>query len=222
MSMPENPSTKEKLFIAAIRLFAKEGYKGTTVRNICKEAGTANATAVNYYFGSKKKLYKKVLDMIFAENLRRRQEGKDAQPGPGDGAPDDTPEARLRRFLTVMVDVGFSDEPLLNDVVAIVLREMMSPSPFLDQIVDEFIRPDGQELSDIIQEILGPEAPPDVVRDCLASVGGQINYYLAFWPIISRAYPDHPGIQNYREELLDHVMRFSMAGLKAVRDNLKH
>lgn len=216
MGMPENPTTQDKIFFAGVRLFARDGFEKATVRDICKEAGTANATAVNYYFGGKAKLYKAILDMVFAENLRRRQELEKTHPSEGL-----IPEDKLRRFLSIMVDVGFNDHPIAKDITTIVLREMMSPTEHLDDLVDRFTRPDNDELEGIIREILGADAPDDLVRDCLASVGGQIFYYLAFWPVFSRVYPKHPGVWNYKEELVDHIMRFSMAGLNAAREALK-
>ena len=216
MGMPENPTTQDKIFCAGVRLFARDGFEGATVRDICKEAGTANATAVNYYFGGKAKLYRAILDLVFAENLRRRQEAE-KEPARETLSPED----RLRRFLTIMVDVGFNENQFSKDVTTIVLREMMAPTDYLDELVDKFTRPDNDELAGIIREILGSDAPDFLVRDCLASVAGQVFYYLAFWPVFSRVYPEHPGVDHYKEPLVDHIMRFSMAGLKATKEALE-
>lgn len=216
MGMPDNPSTKERIFFAGIAQFARHGFEGATVRDICEAAGTANATAVNYYFGGKAQLYRAILDVVFAENRRRRMEAEKNQPS--EGLP---PEEKLRRFLTIMVEVGFSDDPVGKDIVAIVLREMTAPTGHLDALVENFTRPDNDELFGIIREILGPDAPHAVVRDSLASVGGQLFYYMAFWPIFSRVYPEHPGVAAYREPLIEHIMRFSMAGLRATREALE-
>ncbi len=213
MSMTENPTTKERIFIAGIKLFARDGYEGATVRDICREADTANATAVNYYFGGKAKLYKAILDMVFAENLRRRREQEE-----GDIEEGVSPETKLRGFLTTLIDVGFSDKPLADQLTKIVLHEMVSPSDHLDDLVDNYSRPENAELTEILREILGQDAPDYLVRDCLASVGGQIFYYMAFWPVFSRVYPEHPGVPAYKEQLVDHIMRFSVAGLYAARD----
>lgn len=216
MPLPDMPTTKERIFIAAIRAFARHGYQGATVRDICNQAGTANATAVNYYFGGKKKLYKAILDMIFAENLRRRKAMEAADP-----VPDPSPEQRLRRFLATMLDVGFSGDEVAEDAVAIVLREMMAPSEHLDRLVDEFVLPDVADFTAILRDILGRDAPDHVVRDCMASVGGQVYYYMAFWPVFSRVHPEHPGVKAYKEPLLEHLMRFSLAGLEAVRQDMQ-
>lgn len=220
MSMPQNPTTKEKILIAGIRIFAREGYKGATVRDICKEAGTANATAVNYYYGGKKKLYKTILDLIFAENTRRRKEREAAWQEEQSG--ELSPQERMRHYLAVMLDVSFSDDPMHKDVMSILLREMMSPSPYLDELVENHTRPDNKEATEITRALLGPNAPDYVVRDCLTSVGGQIFYYMAFWPIFSRVYPDHPGMTQYKETLLEHIMRFSLAGLETTRKALEN
>jgi len=48
--------TKEKILYAACDLFAKDGFAGTSVRIIAKEANV-NIAAVNYHFNSKENLY---------------------------------------------------------------------------------------------------------------------------------------------------------------------
>ena len=46
--------------MAANKLFTQKGYSATTTRDIAKEAGT-NLALINYHFGSKENLYKKVV-----------------------------------------------------------------------------------------------------------------------------------------------------------------
>jgi len=55
-----NLSTRERLLQAATRLFADNGYRGASVRDICNLAG-ANPGAVSYHFGGKRQLYRSVL-----------------------------------------------------------------------------------------------------------------------------------------------------------------
>ncbi len=54
-------NTKEGLLDAAEKLFAQEGYHGTSVRAITNAAG-AHLASINYHFGSKKELLKQVLE----------------------------------------------------------------------------------------------------------------------------------------------------------------
>ena len=51
-SMPGAASTSESIKQAARRLFARHGVDAVTVRDIVRESGTRNASALNYYFGS--------------------------------------------------------------------------------------------------------------------------------------------------------------------------
>ena len=52
--------TRQRLLEAAGEIFAEQGFRQTTVRDICARAG-ANVAAVNYHFGDKEKLYSEVL-----------------------------------------------------------------------------------------------------------------------------------------------------------------
>ena len=55
-----NISTRERLLEASTRLFADNGYRGASVRDICNLA-RANPGAVSYHFGGKRQLYRAVL-----------------------------------------------------------------------------------------------------------------------------------------------------------------
>jgi AcrR family transcriptional regulator len=63
--------TRERLLEAAERLFARNGYAGTSLREITAAAG-ANIAAVNYHFGTKEGLLAAVLDRVVGELNRER------------------------------------------------------------------------------------------------------------------------------------------------------
>jgi TetR/AcrR family transcriptional regulator, regulator of cefoperazone and chloramphenicol sensitivity len=52
--------TRERLLAEAARLFADQGFRKVTVREICR-AADANVAAINYHFGDKLGLYRDVL-----------------------------------------------------------------------------------------------------------------------------------------------------------------
>lgn len=66
-------ATKQAIFHAAVRHFAKFGYEGAHVRQMLKEAN-ANASLAHYYFGSKEKLYHAVVDHFLEPVLAKRRE----------------------------------------------------------------------------------------------------------------------------------------------------
>ena len=60
------PDTAERVLRAAARVFARYGFEGASVRQICK-AAEVNAQAIHYHFGSKDKLYRAVLGRFVEE-----------------------------------------------------------------------------------------------------------------------------------------------------------
>ncbi len=57
-------TTEKKIIQAADKLFTQKGYAATKTREIADEAGV-NLALLNYYFGSKENLYKKVVQEKF-------------------------------------------------------------------------------------------------------------------------------------------------------------
>ncbi|WP_079414562.1 TetR family transcriptional regulator [Paenibacillus ferrarius] len=55
---------KMKILLAAKKLFAKNGYDATSVRQICEEAG-ANVALVSYYFGGKESVFHEIFKQFF-------------------------------------------------------------------------------------------------------------------------------------------------------------
>ncbi|PWN63892.1 TetR/AcrR family transcriptional regulator [Chryseobacterium viscerum] len=54
-------SKEENILFAAEKLFAEKGFEGTSTREIAKDAHV-NISMISYYFGSKEKLYEKLVE----------------------------------------------------------------------------------------------------------------------------------------------------------------
>jgi AcrR family transcriptional regulator len=54
-------SKKDQIIDKAIKLFGEKGFDNTTVRELCQEAGI-NIAMINYYFGSKEKLFEAMVE----------------------------------------------------------------------------------------------------------------------------------------------------------------
>ncbi|RIX50840.1 TetR/AcrR family transcriptional regulator [Paenibacillus nanensis] len=64
MTAAEETDIKIRILQAAKKLFALQGFEGTTIRQICEEAG-ANVALVSYHFGGKENLFGALFEMFF-------------------------------------------------------------------------------------------------------------------------------------------------------------
>ena len=214
MAEPKRDGTREKLFRAAVKVFASEGYKGATVREICALAGAGNMSSINYYFGSKEELYKEILDLIFSEY--QKQKGR--QTGPKNRTA--TPEEQLRHFIEAYCRMLYRRVDGDEDMRSIFMAEMSRPSPYLDRMAAKYMMPQAGELMNILRGILGSKTPPQVLLDCGVSIVGAIGYYSVSWPLFTRMFPDLPALQLYAAELACHVDRLSQGGLETSKKGL--
>ncbi len=105
-------AAKNLLLEAAIRLFAKKGFDGTSVKDIADRAGV-NVSLVSYHFAGKEGLYKTCLEQFGKNRLAATE--RLLQP------PQTIEEAQLR--LAMFIDdmlIWFEEEP---DLCSIVQRE---------------------------------------------------------------------------------------------------
>ena len=68
--MSDSPSTQDLILDAAERLFARQGFTATTIKQIGKEAAV-NPALLYYYYDSKETLYRAMLQRILGQLLAR-------------------------------------------------------------------------------------------------------------------------------------------------------
>ncbi|RXZ84235.1 TetR/AcrR family transcriptional regulator [Paenibacillaceae bacterium] len=61
MTTQPEQDIKFRILLAARNLFASQGYEGTSVRQICEQAG-ANVSLISYHFGGKEKVFEALFD----------------------------------------------------------------------------------------------------------------------------------------------------------------
>ena len=201
--------TRARLLEAAVEVFAEEGFRGATIQRICKLAG-ANIAAAHYHFGDKEGLYAAVFE--YAE--RNAAERTPAETAEGAG-PEERLRAHVASFLSRLLDPG---RPAW--IARLLARELIDPTPALDQLVRRRMRANHQQLADIIRAILGSDATEEAVRLCTLSVISQCVFYKNSAAVVSRLYPE---IVPSREvqRLADHVTRFSLAAMQGLARNGK-
>jgi len=197
--------TRERLLKAAERLFADRGFKKVTVREIC-QAARANVAAVNYHFGDKLGLYREVLQSA----IDAMRETSDAARQAGAGH---EPEEQLRRYIIIFVRRLLSSNH--DTVHKLIHREMHDPTPALDELVEQGVRPRVEYLSGLVAAIIGCRVSDPRVLRCVASVQAQSIAYLPN-PIADRLGLTFKPTAARIEEVAEHIAEFSLAGVHAV------
>lgn len=195
-----------RIIEAAGGVFAELGYEGATVRLITERAGV-NVAAINYYFRDKAGLYEQVVAACHCSS----QEAADACPWPG-AAP---AEERLKFFIERMVRLSLTPErPKWHRVV--MAREMISPTPALDRMVSENIRPERDQLLEALREMTGGRYSERELHLLGFSIVGQCLFYLQNGPLIDRLCPPLCSEPPQVGELVAHIQRFSLAAVRAL------
>jgi TetR/AcrR family transcriptional regulator, regulator of cefoperazone and chloramphenicol sensitivity len=204
--------TRRRLRKAAGVVFAEEGFRRATVREICRRAG-ANVAAVNYHFAGKEGLYRQVLE-----------QGRDAafQKYPltlgaeGVRCPEDRLRAFVRTFLFRIFDRGAPSR-----FFRLMAREFVEPTEVLDKVVTETVRPAFEYLASIVRPLLGPEADEKTVQFHCASIVGQCLYFHVSRHVLSRLFPWGGFNPGDIEAIAEHVNRLSLRAMKAFRKERK-
>jgi AcrR family transcriptional regulator len=205
--------TRERLLSAAGEVFAERGFREATVRDICRAAG-ANIAAVNYHFGDKETLYREVIRMAGCAAIE-----KYAAP---DSPPScNSPEEGLRRFIRDYLDRLLDDgRPAWHG--KLIAREMVEPTPVLDELVEEYVRPQYRCLRAIVESLLGPAATADRTRLCVTSVISQCLFFKNCRPVVERLLPEQAYCSENRASLAAHIAEFSLGAIAAIRTSTEH
>lgn len=208
-SQHQESETRERVLESAVAVFAEKGFRDATIHEICERA-RANIAAVNYYFGSKENLYAEAWRAAFRRTLEAHPRDGGA---PEDASPEERLRGRIRSVIGAMTDP--SDQSFL-----IMQKEMANPTNLLHEVQRECIGPIRRETAALVRELLGDRVSEQHARFCEASIMGQC-LGMAHW---MRAHRDGraphgaPFSAGDADAFAEHVVQFSLAGLRAVRE----
>jgi AcrR family transcriptional regulator len=193
---------KERLLKSAGQIFADKGFKAATIKEIT-DAAEANIAAVNYYFGSKERLY--IESVKHAHSFMIQGIGKPNWP-PGTHV-----ERKLRDFIGGFVARLF-DPSRPTWLVQLMMRELAQPTEACAELVRDNILPVAEVLMGILSEVLPPETPRWKRLMVGQSIISQCVFYCQNRPIIEQiAGPDFHHYDGVT--LAEHITRFSLAAL---------
>lgn len=204
--------TRNKLLVAAGEVFAEKGYHDTKTAEICQRA-SANIAAVNYHFRSKENLYVEAWRHAFERSIR-------IYPPDGGVPSGASVEERLRGRIRAQISRAMDPASIDFDIVN---REMANPTGLLLEMMHKVIEPLHQSFQEIVRELLGGEVPEKTVQMCEMSIHSQCmaqmfhaRHRKPFAPDYQKA--SHPPMPEFNtDELVDHIIRFSLSGIEGVR-----
>ena len=126
---------KMKILLAAKKLFAAQGFDGTSVRQICEEAG-ANVALVSYYFGGKENVFGEVFRVFFPGRKLREFEPWFRDPVTG-----------VAVIIREVIRLRFQDPELVN----VIQQEVFKHSPRIET-VREHLFPVWRKLRELLQQ----------------------------------------------------------------------
>lgn len=199
--MNSTASTPGTLIATARELFARHGYDGTSVRMITDRAG-ANLGAISYHFGSKEALYAAVVGSV-ARPLSTRVQAI----ATGEGAPLE----RIARIIAAYFE-HFADHP---DMPKLVVQQI-----FTDRPLPAPLREAMEGILSAITGVLSQGQADGSIRSgpplflALSTLAQPIYFNIVRRPLELAGLFDLTNPES-REEVVDHVTRFALAGLAA-------
>ncbi|BCH13778.1 CerR family C-terminal domain-containing protein [Mesorhizobium sp. L-2-11] len=164
--------TRAALVRAALKLFGRQGFDGTSTREIAAEA-RANIGSIAYHFGGKEGLRNAAADYIVdtIQTIAGQAIGNPL-------APDNPDAARAQLFTALERMVAFIvARPEAGEIVQFVLRELSHPTAALDRIYDGVFEPTHRRLCLIWEQATGEAAESEATRLTVFTLIGQVVYF---------------------------------------------
>lgn len=213
----DGEQTRAKILEAACAAFGEKGYHKATLAEIGRR-GEFTPALTSFHFRSKDELYQ----MVWSTLLTRVHE---RWPVDG-GLPADAPaEDRLRAH--IQASLNRSCDPDLASLHRIHMQERVSPTGLLDEEVQDHHEENRQHMHGLLQDLLGEDATETDIALCEMSV---TNQFAALRPPRGGHGHEH-GHRHERgprprftkddvERLTDHITRFCLGGVAAVRRDI--
>jgi len=199
---------QDRLMETAEDLFCSRGFNETSVRDIAA-AADCNIASVNYYFGGKDNLYVQVWRRRLTQMRDVRLASIEKVMSAGDQPRlEDLLTSYANAFIEPLVDGSHSDR-FLN----LMAREMVDPHLPPDMFLSEMIVPVISALGEALRRIC-PWLADKQVRLAILSIVGQLIQTVIAKGMFERG--DHAELPRLDlSEFVEHIVRFSAAGIRA-------
>ena len=190
--------SRERLMMAAMRLFAEQGFANTSTREIALAAGT-NIASISYYFGDKAGLYR----AAFSDLSPDPREGIEAFSKPGMPL-----RESLSAFYTQML-MPLKQGDMARLCMRLWYREMLEPTGLWHDEIDNGIRPSHAALMQVLCRHIGIENISDEISRLAFTVAGLSVQMMVCRDVIDKISPQlldsDQAIDTWRARLVDYA-----------------
>lgn len=203
---PEQDNADQRLLDAGLKLFAEYGVDNTTIRDLIDEA-KCNQSAVNYHYGSKEKLYEKLMlhhmDAIVKVRLDTGRKFLAKKR-----------KFSIEDFLQAFADAFFAplkDPEHARRILILLHREMTHPRLDPELFMQHFITPQVEMFTKIFDKMC-PALTETQIFLCVHSFIAQLVHIANMRNLYSKLpmHTDQPDV-----DMIGHVIRFTAAGIRA-------
>ena len=206
-------SVKDRLLDAAEGLFCERGFKGTSIRDIAASAG-CNIASVNYYFGSKEKLYEQVWHryLIPMRDARIGSINKVMSQAESLLNLEDLLKSFADTFVGSIVDANRASR--LSKLMA---REYIDSHLPTNMFVNEVIKPTITAMHKALMKTC-PDLDESKILPVVFSVIGQLVHLIHTKTMFEQSGDDLDMPMFDLDEAINHIVKFSAAGIRAYID----
>lgn len=204
---------QDRLLDAAEELFCEHGFDGTTIRDIAA-AAQCNIASVNYYFGSKDKLYAELWRRHLQLMRETRISSIDKVMSQDQGEP------RLEDLLTSFANAflePLADEARSGCLIKLMTREMLDRHLPPNLFVDELIKPTLAAMQKALARTCPglDESKVPLVVFCFV---GQLIHAIRVKAMFDEG--DNTGLPIFNlADAVNHIVKFSAAGIRAFAED---
>ena len=201
---------QDRLLDAAEELFCEGGFEGTSVRDIAASAG-CNVAAVNYYFGGKEKLYEEVWRRHLIPMRDARIAGIETVLLRGEGHY--TLEDLLKTFAETFIG-PLVEASRTSCLCRLTARECIEQHLPLTMFADEVIKPTLTAMRTALIQTC-PELSESRIPMITFSLVGQLMHVVHIRTMFEQGGDDLDLPSFDLEKAIDHIVKFSAAGIRA-------
>lgn len=206
-------SVKDRLLDAAENLFCEHGFKGTSVRDIAASAG-CNIASVNYYFGSKEKLYEQVWHRHLIPMRDARIAGINKVMSQAETPPN--LEDLLKSFAYTFVG-SIVDAKGASRFSRLMAREYIDSHLPTNMFVNEVMTPTINAMRSALMKTC-PDLDESKILKVIFSLVGQLVHLVHVKTMFEHG-GDDLGLPTFdSDEVMEHIVEFSAAGIRAYID----